>query len=143
MGGWGRGGEGAVRFRRHSKGPAPANGSADVEGLGAGRLTASVERDLLDPDFGLAEQLLAAPLERFAALVDRHRFLERNIAPLELLHDGFELGERLLERQLRHVGVVGHRLIPKFARSSADSPYAQLLEAAAGRRTILTPASAQ
>src|SRR5205807_4209701 len=33
----------------------PANGSADVEGLGAGRLTRTVERDLLDPGFGLAQ----------------------------------------------------------------------------------------
>src|SRR5207244_12321675 len=96
------------------QGDSKKRGSADVERLGAGRLTRAVERDLLDAGFGLAQQLLAAALERFAALVDRHRFLERDVAPLELLHDGFELGERLLERQLRHVGIIRHRLIPKL-----------------------------
>src|SRR5262245_13374451 len=54
--------------------PGGPGGSADVERLGAGRLARAVERDLLDPGFGLPQQLLAAALERLAALVDRHRF---------------------------------------------------------------------
>src|SRR5437588_656048 len=49
-----------------------------VERLGAGRLARRIERDLLHPCFGLAQQLLAAALERLAALVDGDRFLERD-----------------------------------------------------------------
>src|SRR5689334_13659633 len=62
--------------------------SAHVERLGALRLAGSVERDLLDARLGLLEQFLAAALERFAALVDRDRFLERHLAFLEPLDDG-------------------------------------------------------
>src|SRR5205823_14795681 len=57
---------------RRAKSQGSGNGSADVERLGAGRLAGAVERDLLDPGFGLAQQLLATPLERFSALVDRY-----------------------------------------------------------------------
>src|SRR5205085_1958479 len=52
--------------------------SAGLERLGAGRLAGGVERDLLHARLGLAQQFLAAALERLAALVDRHRFLERH-----------------------------------------------------------------
>src|SRR5262249_23324179 len=76
-----------------------------VERFGAGRLARGIEGDLLDARLGLAQQLLAAALERFAALVDGNRFLERDVAALELLHDRLELGQRLLERQRLHVGI--------------------------------------
>ena len=66
-----------------------AGGSVDVERLGSGRLAAGIERDLLDPGFGLAQQLLAAALEVFAALIDGNRFLKRNFPFLKSLHDGF------------------------------------------------------
>ena len=58
-----------------------------------------------------AQQFLAAPLERFAALVDRHRFLERHLALLQPLDDRFQLLDRPLEGQFLHVGIVvfGHR----------------------------------
>src|SRR5262245_43445272 len=54
-------------------------GSGNVERLGAGRLAAGIEPDLLHPSLGLAEQLLAAALERLAALVDCDRLLERHL----------------------------------------------------------------
>src|SRR5882757_11348451 len=95
--------------------------SFHVEGLGAGRLARSVERDLLDPRLGLAQQLVAAALERLAALVDRHRFLERHLALFEALHDRFELLDRLLERKLLDVGVFGHLRSSNAGASSAQS----------------------
>src|SRR2546430_1138659 len=84
--------------------------SPHIQGFGAGRLAAGIERDLLDPRLGRAQQFLAAALERLAALVDRDRLLERHLAVLQPLDDGFELLDRALERQPRDVGVgfVGH-----------------------------------
>ena len=83
--------------------------SLHVERLGSGRL-AGIEGDLLHPRLGLAQQFLAAALQRLAALVDRDRLLERHGAALELLHDLLEFGERLLEAELLDVGIgiVGH-----------------------------------
>ena len=73
--------------------------SGDIERPGAGRLAGGIERDLLDPRLGLPQQFLAAALERLAALIDRDRFFERNLALLEPLDDRFKLLDRLLEGQ--------------------------------------------
>src|SRR5262245_37289745 len=89
-------------------------GSGDVERLGAGRLAGGIEPDLLHPSLGLAQQLLAAALERLAALVDGNRLLERHLALLEPLDDRFELLDRPFEGQALDVGMggVGHGRVP-------------------------------
>src|SRR3954454_22067599 len=102
-----------VLYRRtgiHFAGTCARAASGDIERLGAGRLARGVDGDLLDARLGLAQQLLAAALERLAALVDRHGLLERHGALLEFLDDGLELCQRLLERQTLDVGIrlVGH-----------------------------------
>src|SRR6476659_2980342 len=56
----------------HSDGDRP-NRLRDVERFRSGRLAGGVEPDFLNPCLGQAQQLLAAPLERLAALVDRYR----------------------------------------------------------------------
>src|ERR1700742_2661966 len=82
---------------------APRKGGPDrgqslhVKRRDAHRLAAGIGGDLLDAGLGLAQQFLAAALERLAALVDRHRFLERNLALFEPFDDRFELLDRLLE----------------------------------------------
>src|SRR5262249_45044019 len=52
--------------------------SLHIERLGPLRPAGGVEGDLLDARLGLLQQLLAAALERLAALVDRDRLLERH-----------------------------------------------------------------
>src|SRR5215207_4672597 len=59
---------------------------ARVERRRSGRLAGGADGDLLDA--------------RLAALVDRDRFLERDLAALEPLDDLLELLERLFERQV-------------------------------------------
>src|SRR5689334_16569216 len=76
-----------------------------VERLGPGRLSRGIKRDVLDARFGEAQKLLATTLERFTTLVDRNRFLQRYLAVLEPLDDGFELLDRAFERQAGDVGV--------------------------------------
>jgi hypothetical protein len=83
-----------------------AGGSVDVERLGSGRLTAGVERDLLDAGLGLTQQLLAAALEAFAALIVGNRLFKRNFAFLESLHNGFKLLDGAFEGQALDVVVV-------------------------------------
>src|SRR5215472_7324537 len=78
-----------------------------IERLGALRLAGCIEGDLLDARLGLAQQLLAAALEDLAALVDRDRFLERDLALLEPPDDRLQLLDRLLEGKLADVCVVG------------------------------------
>src|SRR5262245_29744740 len=97
-----------------------------VEGLRPGRVAGSVEGDLFDPRLRLTQELLAAALEHLAALVDRDRFLERNIAAFELLYDRFELGQRLFEGQLVRVGIhgVGHQRSCRRIGSEEFSAYA-------------------
>src|SRR5262245_59222067 len=89
-------------------------GSGDVERLGTGRLAGGIEPDLLHSSLGLAQQLLAAALERLAALVDGDRLLERHLALLEPLDDRFELLDRPFEGQALDVGMcgVGHDRVP-------------------------------
>src|SRR4051794_17157333 len=70
-----------------------------VQRLGPIGFAGGVEGDLLDALLGRAQQLLAAPLERFAAFVDRHRFLERHLALFEPLDDSLEFLDGALERQ--------------------------------------------
>src|SRR5208282_3083548 len=48
----------------------PCSSLLDVQRLGAGRIARGIERDFLHPRFRLPQQILAAALERFAALVD-------------------------------------------------------------------------
>src|SRR5438270_10416535 len=84
---------------------AAAGGSVDVERLGSGRLAAGIERDLLDAGLGLAQQLLAAALEAFAALIDGNRLLKRNFSFLKSLHDGFKLLDGAFEGQALDVVV--------------------------------------
>src|SRR5215467_10471546 len=86
----------------------------DVERLGSGRLAGGIERDLLHARLGLPQQLLAAALERLAALIDRDRLLERHLALLEPLDDGFELLDGPFEGQAVDVGMhfVGHERVP-------------------------------
>src|SRR6185437_8152886 len=94
--------------------------SVDVERFGAGWLAGRVERDLLHACLGLTQQFLTAPLERLAALVDRNRLLERDLAFLEPLDDRLQFLDRPLEGQFLDVGVVvfGHRRsrhLPSFS----------------------------
>src|SRR5689334_4150324 len=84
-----------------------ARTSLHVERLAALRLAGRIEGDLLHPRLGLAQQLLAAALEHLAALVDRDRLLERDLALLESLDDRLELLDRPLEGELADVRVVG------------------------------------
>src|SRR6516165_91896 len=69
-----------------------------IQRLGTDGLAVRVERDLLDPCFGKAQKLLAAALERLAALVNEDRFFERHLAFFQALDDGFKLLDGALER---------------------------------------------
>src|SRR5882757_2651159 len=90
-----------------------------IERLGPGDLAAGVGGDLVDAGLGLAQQFLAAPLQGFAALVDRNRFLKRHLAVLEPLDDRFKFLDRALEAQLFDVylGVFGHIVFPDADQS--------------------------
>src|SRR5581483_12191412 len=76
----------------------------------AGGLATGIGGDLVDTRLGLAQQLLAAPLQRLAALVDRDGFLERHLAVLEPLYDRFEFLDRALEGEPADIdlSVFGH-----------------------------------
>src|SRR5262245_66495835 len=119
-------------------------GSGDVERLGAGRLAGGIEPDLLDPSLGLAQQLLAAALERLAALVDGDRFLERHLALLEPLDDRFELFDRPLEGQALDVGMggVGHGRVPVCRALYMQSGYG-VIGVRARPWAAISPASAR
>jgi len=80
----------------------------------SGRLAGGVEPNFLHPRLGQAQQLLAATLERLAALVDRDRLLERHLALFQPFDDGFELLDRPFEGQARDIGmdIVGHDRVP-------------------------------
>src|SRR5690349_7098787 len=78
----------------------------DVEGLGAGRLTVLIERDLLDTGFGLTQEPIAMGLQRLAPLIDEDGSLKLHIAFLKALDDGLELLQRLLEAHRLDVGMV-------------------------------------
>src|SRR5262245_13426560 len=60
--------------------PKASEMSLDVERLRSHGLTGGIRRDLVDASFCLFEQFLASSLQRFTALVDRHRLLERHLA---------------------------------------------------------------
>src|SRR5215831_4825888 len=79
-----------------------------------------VERDLFDPRFGLPQQVLAAPLEGFATLVDGDGFLERHLAVFEALDDRLQFLNRPLEAQLIDIGVGGfsHVMLVSSNRSA-------------------------
>src|SRR6478672_10882589 len=70
--------------------------------------------DLVDAGFGLPQQLLAAPLQGLAALIDGDRFLQRHLALLEPLDDRFQLFDRALEGEGLDVRLVvfGHVVFP-------------------------------
>src|SRR5579871_1643179 len=79
--------------------------SGDVQRLGSRRPTAGISRDFVDPSLGLAQQFLAAPLQGFAALIDRNRLFQRDLAFLKSLDDRFELFDRSLECQALYIGI--------------------------------------
>src|SRR5206468_4257562 len=89
-------------------------GSLHVERLGPGDLAVGIGGNLVDAGLGLAQQFLAAALQRLAALIDRDRFLERHLAVLQPLHDRFELLDRALEGEFFdvHLGILGHIKFP-------------------------------
>src|SRR6476659_4297982 len=83
----------------------------DVERLGAGRLVARIQRDLLDLGLRLAQQRVAMGFQRLAPLIDQDRRLKLHVALFQAIDDGFELLQRLLEAQILDVGMlccVGH-----------------------------------
>src|ERR1041384_7046986 len=55
------------------------------------------EDDLLYFHLGLGKLLLAVPLQQRAALIGRDRFVEFDLAALELLDDALQLLQRILE----------------------------------------------
>src|SRR5438132_2263605 len=63
-------------------GPVP---SLHVERLGPGGLARGIGGDVVNAGLVLAQQLLAAALQGFAALIDFDRFLQRHLAFLEPL----------------------------------------------------------
>src|SRR5262249_23274492 len=87
----------------------------NVERLGAGHLAIGVGGDLVDAGLSLPQQFLAALLQRFTALVDRHRFLERYLAFFETLDDRLKLFDRALKAQSLDVNVriLCHHVVPK------------------------------
>src|SRR2546429_7369225 len=95
----------------------------NVERLRPGHLAGGVGGDLVDASLGLPQQLLAAPFERLAPLVDRDRFLKRHLAALEPRDDRFKFLDRALEGELLDVhsgvivllGVFGHYLRSRMA----------------------------
>src|SRR6185312_3530622 len=90
--------------------------SAQVGRLAADRSIGGKD-DLLDLHLGLGKLLLAVALEQRAALVGRNRLVQLHLAALELLDDGLQLLQRVLERQAGDVlgnrgffgWVFGHR----------------------------------
>src|SRR5262249_45782286 len=83
------------------------------EGGGRGlQFAALVEQ--LDPPLRLFEPCVAEAGELDAALVERQRLLEGEVAVLELLHDRFELGDGGLEV---FNGRVGHRTFSSLVAS--------------------------
>src|SRR5271154_5816888 len=82
----------------------------NVERFRTGRLATGICGDLVDPRFRLTQQFLAAPLQRFAALVDGNGFSQRPLAVFDPLDDRFEFLERTFKAQLLDVrlGVFGH-----------------------------------
>src|SRR6201995_3430997 len=85
-----------------------------VQRRDTGGLAAGVGGDLLDPGLGLAQQFLAAALQRLAALVDRDRFLQRHLAVLQPLDDSLQLLDRAFEGEFLHVGlgILDHAAVP-------------------------------
>ena len=65
--------------------------------------TAGARDELLDPQLRVAEQLLAARLERDATLVQRDRGLERLTAGLELGDGPLQLGQGVVEAEARSI----------------------------------------
>src|SRR6476646_2089899 len=100
--------------------------SLHVERLRPRDLAIGPGGDLVDAGFGLPQQLLAAPLQGLAALIDGDRFLQRHLALLEPLDDRFQLFDRALEGEGLDVRLVvfGHVVFPDAPRSvrlSAES----------------------
>src|SRR5206468_4393922 len=99
-----------ARFRKSASGSAVTPHSTAFGILGGKRgrrglqLAALVEN--LDAALRLFEPRVTEPRELHAALVQRQRLFEREVAFLELLDDRFELGDRAFEvfdRRISHV----------------------------------------
>src|ERR1700754_1679236 len=97
--------------------------SLHVERLGSGDLAIAVGGDLVDPRLSLPQQLLAAPFQRLAALVDGDGFLQWHLAVLEPLDDRFKLFDRALEAELLDVrlGIFDHVAFPDAPLSPAPT----------------------
>ena len=76
--------------------PASSTSPTDRSIVAAGRRRVDQP---LEAQLGLVEQPLAAVLEHHALLEQRDRLLQWQIARLQLLDDGLELGQRLVEGQ--------------------------------------------
>src|SRR5437879_744403 len=116
LGSAGRIRSGGPERRRRWTGAGPRAGrSLHVERLGPGRLAGGVGGDLVDAGLGLAQQLLAAALQGFAAFIDGDRLLQRHLAFLEPLDDRFQFLDRALEGERLHIHLVvlGHLRFPK------------------------------
>src|SRR6516162_2539734 len=74
----------------------------EVGRLAADR-TVGREDDLLHLHLGLGKLLLAVPLQQRTALVGRDRFVELDLAALELLDDALQLLQRILEGQAGNI----------------------------------------
>jgi hypothetical protein len=84
-----RGGRSARRLCRIALywGPRAAKLSFHIERVDSLRLARGIEGDFLDPRLGLPQQVLTAPLENLAALVDGDRLLQWHLAVFEALDD--------------------------------------------------------
>ncbi len=70
------------------------------------RLAVGAKRDLLDFFLGVFQQIVAAFFQRFAACVDRDRFLKLDIAFLQPLDNRFQFLHRGLEAQRTDIVVL-------------------------------------
>src|SRR6202000_3332388 len=76
----------------------------------ADRGARGVGGDLLDAGLGLAQQFLAAALQRLAPFIDCDRLFQRDLAVLQPLDDSLQLLDGALEGEFLHVdlGRLGH-----------------------------------
>ena len=96
------------------------NPSVQVGRLAAHRAVGG-EHDFLDLHLGFGELVLAVALQQGAALVGRNRLVQFDLAALELLDDGFQLLQRVLEGQAGNV--FGQcRFFGQFASLGERSP---------------------
>src|SRR6478672_4646259 len=97
--------------RRRSGRPGPA--SVELGGFDALCAAVGADDDLLDPQLGRLEAVLAMGLEERALLVEGDRFLERSLSGLELGYDRLEALQGVLEAEIGgNLSGVSHRRRP-------------------------------